>query len=265
VIEYFKIVDTDFIKNADFFKSIFKLSNDNTICFNSINFYELALFGNTKFYKCLRFKYVTFKGYTHFKSAYFAQGLDLEYANIEKEMSFFDVKGLDSKKSIQNTSQETYRIIKYQLQKVGNIIDSNKYHSLELTKFRTTVKIFSEITQTMDYFDNGEKKSFQYKNDKFNLKNFITKIPLVFHWVASNHSQNWILPLFWIFLVGLLTCLGLLNDESGCINNSLKYMAIINNEGIDIEKEPFIFLLNKILLGYLYYQFLMAIRKDTRK
>lgn len=59
----------------------------------------MALFGDTKFKQLLQFKYVTFKGYSHFRSAVFYQGFDLEYANIEKEMNFFNIKELDSKNS----------------------------------------------------------------------------------------------------------------------------------------------------------------------
>lgn len=239
IIGYFHIVDTDFIKNADFFKSVFVSGCDSKINFNAINFHELALFGDTKFKQLLQFKYVTFKGYSHFRSAVFYQGFDLEYANIEKEMNFFNIKELDSKNSKKNTSQETYRIIKHQLQKNGNIIGSNKYHSLELSKRRKKLPFFS--------FDH---------------------LVLLFHWGSSNHSQNWFFPLIWIFVVGSLTCWGVSN--SGCewsleqIEHIFKYISIFNFDD-GLKKLPVIFVLNKAFLGYLYYQFLTAIRKDTRK
>lgn len=239
IIRYFHMVDTDFIRNADFFKSVFESGFDNKIYFNAINFHELALFGDTEFKQFIQFKYVTFKGYSHFRCALFHQGFDLEYANIEKEMNFFDIKGLETRNSKNKTSQETYRIIKYQLQKTGNIIGANKYHSLELSKKRKKLSWYSP-----DY------------------------LVLWFHWVISNHSQNWALPLFWIFAVGFLTCLSL--SSSGCecccyqITNVFKYISIFNLDD-DIKKSPVIFVLNKVLLGYMYYQFLTAIRKDTRK
>lgn len=239
LINDFHIADTDFIKNADFFKSIFESGQGSKINFNSINFHELALFGNTEFKQILQFKYVTFKGYSHFRSAFFYQGLDLEYANIEQEMNFFDIKELDSTDSKKNTSQETYRIIKYQLQKVGNTIGANKYHSLELSKRR----------QELPYI------SFDY-------------LVLLFHWGASNHSQNWLLPLIWIFVVGFLTCWSLANYGCVCCCHQtvhiFKYLSIFNLDDC-LKKVPVIFILNKVFLGYLYYQFLTAIRKDTRK
>tara|TARA_R110002049_G_scaffold29552_14_gene100440 strand:- start:7398 stop:8558 length:1161 start_codon:yes stop_codon:yes gene_type:complete len=239
VIGYFHIEDTDFIKNADFFKSVFESGKDNNINFVAINFHALALFGNTEFKQLLQFKYVTFKGYSHFRSALFKQGFDLEYANIEQEMNFFDIRGLDRKDSKKTTSQETYRIIKHQLQKVGNIIGANKYHSLELSKRRQQLSFYS----------------FDY-------------LVLLFHWVSSNHSQSWLLPLIWIFIVGSLTSWGVANSCSECcfyqIEHIFKYISIFNLDDC-LKKLPIIFVMNKVSLGYLYYQFLTAIRKDTRK
>lgn len=86
-IKNFVLKDTDFEKNADFFKTKFLTTKD--IVFHTINFRALALFGETVFSEYLIFKYVTFQGYSHFREAVFKKGLNLEYANIEKEMNFF--------------------------------------------------------------------------------------------------------------------------------------------------------------------------------
>ena len=50
---------------------------------------------------------------------------------IEKEINFYGAKGLENSEHI---SQETYRIIKYNCQKIANQIEANKYHALELKK-----------------------------------------------------------------------------------------------------------------------------------
>ncbi len=245
IIENFKIYDTDFFKNADFFKSHFKNTNTKKITFNAINFHELALFGEAIFDKFLQFKYVTFKGYTHFRSTTLKEGLDLEYSNIEQEMNFFNIQKLDTSISKQNTSQETYRIIKYQLQKVGNIIDSNKFHALELEIHRKT--IWSSKGITIDLLSDG--------------------IVSCLHFLSSNHSRYWFLSLFWIFVVGYCTNISLHNYIT-CFKyediNMFRYMSIITFDDY-IKQNPLIFILNKVSLGYLYYQFLTAIRKDTRK
>ena len=93
-------------------------------------------------------------------------------------------------------------------------------------------------------------------------------IVLLFHWISSNHSQSWLLSLFWIFVVGFVTTGSLATDGFGYCSNSLldilKHMYILNIDDC-IKQDVLIFGLNKISLGYLYYQFLISVRKDTRK
>jgi len=254
IVSKITIEDTDFKKHADFFKSTFikgSLEDDqeeqthkDEIGFKAINFKGLALFGDTEFQQKLIFKYVTFESFSHFRKSKLPYGLDLDYANIQNEMNFFDVEELDTKEAKNNTSQETFRIIKHNFNKIGNIIEANKYHSLELKRHRNTLKVFS--------------------SDFFNY------IVLFFHWITSNHSKNWVLPIFWIFVVGSLTYFSLnqfICFRHGCSDNLIdifKYISIINYDDC-IKRNPVIFILNKISLGYLYYQFITAIRKDTRK
>ena len=245
-IEKFHVEDSDFMKNSDFYKSHFKSGfEDQQIPFHAINFHELALFGEAVFDKYLQFKYVTFRGYTHFRATTFHDGLDLEYANIEKEMNFFGIKNLDSGKSKEKTSQETYRIVKYQLEKVGNIIDANKYAALELDKYR--IHIWSREYATLELLSDG--------------------IVSFFHFISSNNSRYWIVPLFWIVMASFFSVVML--EKNYCdINLLLQYASILN--GFDEFKvggyrHYGVLLFNKVSLGYLYYQFLTAVRKNTRK
>ncbi len=100
------------------------------------------------------------------------------------------------------------------------------------------------------------------------------------HHISSNHSTNWVLALLWIILVGLLTTIFLhlnavkelfINPCSFKIeyfykifDNLWKYIYIGNMDD-ELKRNSFVFLFNKVSLGYLYYQFLTAVRKDTRK
>jgi len=237
-VKIFILKDTDFEKNADFFKTKFLTNQD--IVFHAINFRALALFGDTFFKEYLLFEYVTFAGYSHFRKATFCKGLNLEYANIEKEMNFFGVKELDKKLSVELTSQETYRTVKYQLQKVGNIIDSNKYHALELQK---------------------KKEGACGCSCEF-LKTFPDCLTLSIHKVSSNYSTSWLLALVWILIVGLLT--SFVVTDTFLYDQFYKYSSLLSSLD-DFCGIYWLFMLNKIILGYLYYQFITAVRKDTRK
>jgi len=241
------IKDVDFQKNADFYKSTFKKGMDsNEIYFKSINFKSLALFGDTEFFEKLIFKYVTFEGYNHFKSAKLHKGLDLEYTNVQKEINFYGIEILDKT----TTSQETYRIIKNQFEKLNNKIEANKYHALEMEQHRKDIqkKIFTGLKSCWKFAPDG-------------LVSF-------FHWISSNHSSNWFLALFWIFVVSFVTNFFLGNNSFDfSVNgwdNIFKYINILSKIE-DFNCSYLAMTLNKVSLGYLYYQFVTAVRKDTRK
>ncbi|MBU1659536.1 hypothetical protein KKG72_10900 [bacterium] len=250
-VKEIELKDTDFQKNADFYKSKFdKGLNTKEIYFKSMNFKSLALFGDTEFFEKLIFQYVTFEGYNHFKSAKLHKGLDLEYTNVQKEINFYGIEIEDTS----TTSQETYRIIKNQFEKLGNKIEANKYHALELNQRKREL----------------EKNKWQ---------NFSEYLVFKIHDISSKHSTSWFRALMWIIFTGFLTIflvhLEIVKDvffhpyhfkiEYICKiwNEFWQYINITNLE--KLKDKPFIFFLNKVSLGYLYYQFLTAVRKDTRK
>jgi len=233
-VDDIEIGNTDFKKNADFFKTKF-LQKNKDIRFKSINFDALALFGECEFHSTFILEYVTFKGLTHFRKSRFFDGLDLDKTNIEKEINFFDVKGLEK---TDRTSQETYRIIKYNCQKIGNQIEGNKYYALELKK----------------------RKEFLDKNIKTNKLDWIV---FKINWWSSRFSTNWLLTLFWIFIVGLLTDFAI-NSCKEEWSDVFKYISVFTLDEC-IKQNPLVFIANKASLGFLYYQFVTAIRKDTKK
>lgn len=246
-----EIKDIDFEKNADFYKSTFTKGIDtDEIYFKSINFKSLALFGDTEFFEKLIFKYVTFEGHNHFKSAKLHKGLDLEYTNVQKEINFYGMEILD--KNL--TSQETYRIIKNQFEKLNNKIEANKYHALELDQRRR-----------------------ELEKDKW--KNFSEYLVFKIHDLSSKHSTSYFRAVLGIIFVGLFTIswvhIDIVKDLffnpsnfkteylSKIWDEFWQYINITNLE--KLKDKPDVFFINKVLLGYLYYQFLTAIRKDTRK
>lgn len=203
------------------------------------DFREITYKGFTLFDKCIfntkaEFEYIIFDKFTSFRGSTFNKGLNLDYTSGDKEINFFGMNGLESKESKENTSRETYRIIKNNFEKIGNKIEANYYHTLELTRYRKDIWKHSLLDGVVSFF----------------------------HWVSSNHSSNWFLALFWIFIVSIITNIFLGNELS--INCLFKYINILSK--IEDFKNLYpILVLNKVFLGYLYYQFLTAVRKDTRK
>ncbi len=250
------INDTDFEKQFDCYKSTFNISNDKdkTIYFKNLNIKGLFIFDNVTFYQKVKFEYVTFESSGNFRYSTFKKGVDLDTINIQEDkvINFYGVKELEKKYSKQETSQETYRIIKHNFEKLGNRIESNKYYALELMKRKHNLPKYSP-----------------------------NKWSLLLHQGSSNFSQWWLLTLFWIFITSFLTAFIIHHESIHTIYSNiitfnttyiidgllkmLHYMSIINVKEKFREDHFEIFILNKLALGYLYYQFITSFRKDTRK
>ncbi|MDX1809294.1 MAG: pentapeptide repeat-containing protein [Sulfurospirillaceae bacterium] len=218
------------IQNSDFLN--FKLENSTTdkSTFKTIHFKGITVIKKSIFNEKVVFEDVSFDEYVNFSKCHFQEGLNLDDSIFYKEANFNNIE-LNKK----GTSQETYRILKNSFEKINNKIEANKYHSLELSKNRENLL--------------EEKK-------------FPTWIVSFLHWISSNHSTNWWLPLILIFIVSFLT-----NIYLGCditVNNIFKFINLISK--VDNFNDSYtVMTLNKIALGYLYYQFLTSVRKDTRK
>ncbi len=246
----------DFNGNADFFKSIFgNKENTKDIIFSGINFDKLVIFEECVFKNKFTMEYCTFESLGQFRNAIFKQGLDLDRTNILKDLNFYGIKKLNENNSKKHTSQETYKIVKYYSEKNGSVIQANKYHALELEKKRIELNNYIAKKLNQIFFVDNDKK--EYEGSVSDLSIFLINR------ISSNFGTSWILALFWIFIVGTITNYFMPDNEDGFLHNIFTYVSIAN---IDIFKEhPIIFFFNKIGLGYLYYQFVTAVRKDTRK
>lgn len=253
------IMGSDFKKNMDFLATEFlerdckKSGSRTSVGFMNISVYGMTIFERCKFYDTLALYSVIFEGLVQFRSAEFFKGIELETTTAAKEMNFYDVTGLEKISKENRTSQETYRIIKYNFERIGNRIEANKYHALELEKKKENIKFKDN---TLDWM------VFQ-----------------VNYW-ASRFGTNYGLAFFWILVTGFLTSMFIKTGNyysfeymfeyvnkwelfKEILANTPKYMSIIN--GDELKEYSVAFLLNKVLLGYLYYQFVTAVRKDTRK
>lgn len=92
--------------------------------------------------------------------------LDLEKLHYIGKSDLLGIKG-----KLKN--RETARIIKDSFEQQNNIIEANKYYAIEM-----------------------EKAEDDFKKDNKWLDWFVFKI----HGLSSNHSQNWLLALFWIIV-----------------------------------------------------------------
>jgi hypothetical protein len=215
---------------------------------NSI-FNNITIFENTTFENDVNFKFTTFGKLASFKNACFKKTLNLEDSIFKEEANFLEMNG-------DLANRETARIIKNFFERENNIIEANRFYAKEMKKREN--ELDKEI-----------------KNKK-NLKTFMDYIVFKLHGISSNHSQNWLLPLFWIFAVSFFyivfdTKLNFIESILYNITikaNLLNEMAnLINPFSIMTKGETLTFglLIFKIIIAYFIYQFIISIRQNTRR
>lgn len=178
-IESVSIVSSVFEKKFEF-----KENTTTSLIIENSNFTELAEFFGTSFikfyiYKSIftdyigfehctfgkedvddigvaEFKYSTFLNFVNFRNTKFLSGLDLENINFKESPNF-----LKSEIDLDKTNRETFRIIKYSFDKIGNHVEANRFFAFEMQKYKEELSSNSWLEQ---------KKLVLWFNDK--ISNF---------------------------------------------------------------------------------------------
>ena len=172
-VEYFLISNTNFKALVDCYNTTFEKFYIEKSIFEKFTGFEKCKFGENHKNNLAIFQYATFLDFINFRDAVFYNGLDLRNANLKEYPNFLGVK-IEPTIIHKKTDKETFRIIKYSFDKVGNTIEANKFFAYEMDKERKSISLWHEA-------------------DK--------KIILTFNYLVSNFGQSFLLPLFWIFVV----------------------------------------------------------------
>ena len=171
---------------------------DEDIFFHKIEFKNLFIFEDCTISKNITFQNITFNKTTSFINTKFLGEFNLIHTRFDDlalfndvdvntlllDNTFFNKEANFLKIEVTNLDRETARIIKYSFEKQGNIIESNKFYAKEMEERRKELAITIE--------DKKEKSLKTWKDY------FVFKV----HGITSNHSQDWLLSLYWIFIVG---------------------------------------------------------------
>ncbi len=149
--------------NGSFISRDCKIENLNLE--NSI-FNNIAIFENTTFENDVNFEFTTFEKLASFKNVCFKKALNLEDSIFKEEANFLQMNG-------DLANRETARIIKNFFERENNIIEANRFYALEMEQREEELK------------KDNKSKFWEW---------FVFKI----HGISSNHSQDWLLALFWI-------------------------------------------------------------------
>ena len=180
------------LKNSDnLYFDFIKLQKESWIDFSNFNLRELKL--NT---------IQNFSSYVRLTNVKIANKFELKNTNLGKsELNKFDLSEckeiLIQDSSFYGTifnnviwgkiteerfkgSRDIFRQLKYVLEQQGNIIDANRFYSLEMKEYKKELE------------DKGWFS--EYGQDK---------LVFLLHENISNYSQTWVLPLVWFFVVGI--------------------------------------------------------------
>ena len=171
--------NTKFNELCDFYGSEF----NQISCFTKTTFNDISVFTNVTFKNDVDFKYTTFGKLALFKEAIFEKGLNLEDSIIKEEINFLKIKNKNNKElDFENmANRETARIIKDSFEQQNNIIEANKFYALEM-----------------------KEREKELEEDIKKGKNIFEWLVFKVHGLASNHSQDWLLPIFWILNISIL-------------------------------------------------------------
>lgn len=175
-VQNLKINDCKFKENVFFKEKILKeqFFFQNNEVFKNIDFFNMEFngtcsFTNNKFKNELTFNYIIFNDLVIFNNNSEIEDLFFQNTFFRKESNFLDIK------LSKVGSRETARIIKDSFEKQNNIIESNKFYTLEM-----------------------KEREKELEEDIKKGKNIFEWLVFKIHGLSSNHSQDWTLALFWI-------------------------------------------------------------------
>ena len=266
--------NTKFNDLADFYRTRFV-----DVDFERTDFNAISIFSESKFCKAVDFKYTKFLGKSIFRDTVFNNTLNLRDSIFSDDALFLDVTSEYGRvKTIQVENRETARVIKNFLDNSNNIIEANKFYALEM---------------------DAREKELSF------IKNPFEWLVFKIHGLSSNHSQDWLLALLWIFVISiyysipdskfwftyeepLIYLFGSILLVPLFFHIPIKYKKIIliafitniiyfTSMSLDLVTKsinPFTKLPNnitfpalvfKVIIAYLIYQFIVSIRQNTRR
>lgn len=206
-IQFCEIKDANFYNTkfkdlADFYRTKFEKVN-----FERTDFEKISVFSETEFNCDVNFKYTKFLGKAIFRDTVITGILNLRNSIFDDEANFLDItsqkrkreKNKDNEfigeiKSIQVANRETARVIKNFYDNSNNIIEANRFYALEMAE---------------------REKELEHNKRQNLVEWFIFKA----HKISSNHSQDWLLTMLWMFAITFV--FAVLDKNTYCTNDMI--------------------------------------------
>jgi uncharacterized protein YjbI with pentapeptide repeats len=196
--------NTKFNNLADFYQTKF-----SDVDFGRTDFNQIAVFSESVFKKDIYFQYTKFLKKSIFRDMIVKGKLDLRNTIFDDEANFLDIRAdTDINTPIKVENRETARVIKNFYENSNNVIEANKFYTLEM-----------------------QEREKELNKDIKQGRNLFEWITFKIHSISSNHSQDWLLALSWIIIFGFIS--SLVSFYSIQDNNST-YIHFTLNSGIKL-------------------------------
>jgi hypothetical protein len=202
----------------------------------NVDFEFIFSFIKTTINKKIELDHVEFSEEAFFNESTINDKLDLTKTIFYKQKNFYKLET-----NIAN--RETARIIKDSFEQQNNIIEANKFYALEM-----------------------KEREKELKQDREEDKNFFEWLVFKIHGLSSNHSQDWVLSIFWIlsfsFGYSFMSCVNKLLDTKleYILTDAFIYLFVIYTSILIINYKK----MNKFFLIGLFYIFYVYLSKDFR-
>lgn len=254
IVNKCEIYNCNFEKIVDFYLSKIEEFNLKKSIFEAYTGFENCQFGykhpENDHNEVANFNYVTFMSFVNFRNTYFFGGLNLDSINVKEPPNFLNID-VDPT----NTTKETFRLIKYSFDKIGNHTDANKFFAFEMKKYKEDL---------YQYQDKKAEKFIFWCNE-----------------VISNFGQNYIRPIILIILLSIIFSIfkyikdiNLIYNLSPKLNDYiLPIQQLLNNLAVNIipfnkfliEGMEFISLIYYLINSILIWQTIVALKRYTKR
>lgn len=250
---YLEIVDSNFDGLVDMFESdIGSLKIEKSIFSEFVGF-ERCVIGSGENPDSDEpravFRYATFLNFVNFRSSRFCFGLDIRDINAKEPPNFLGIQIEGD-----NTNRESFRIIKYSFDSVGNYVEANKFYAREMKAYERELADGKEYSERFVFAIN--------------------------RWI-SNYGQDYVWPLkllIYLTIVNAILIYGLkqnwLYEISMPLNSAFSRVAGILNgfargftplNRLMVPGMEFLSMVSAVLFSILIWQMIVAIKRHTRR
>jgi uncharacterized protein YjbI with pentapeptide repeats len=247
VIDHVDFDNVQFSSVADFHGM-----NVNRLSMSRVDFKQFAIFENIRVH-CkdkANFSYVTFHSTASFRKADFNGGLDLDCANFLGEISFLGISDNN------NSTRETYRLIKNHFDDKGNHIEGNKFFALEMDKYLEEITLSNSLSAWDRFVFNFNKITSNFGQSYIRGVSWLLSIATIFYALTLSHEAG-LLYKIWPAANPIIACVS--KFLNGFAETFMPFKSFLR-EGME-----FLSLIFYIIFAVLIWQIVVALKRHTRR